>query len=263
MKKNSFVFFFSWKDALSECSEEVRLEVYESIIEYAKSGTLPRLKPMAQMAFNFIKVEIDRNNEKYEEIVEKRRAAGKTSRANAANAANANKCQQVQQMLTNATDDVYVYDDVDVDVSLSMKETREKERESFLNFLLFSKYIIKPEAELDRFLAHYEKTDWVTSTGQKITNRMAALKAWKCEGATFSDLTSERLSWWQGIIGLFAPEDKTLFLSDFRGFACEDNKLIIYTTKTLQNTIKNTITDEIREKMREAFGMESFWKVAR
>ena len=259
MKKNSFVFFFSWRDALSECSEEVRLEVYESVIEYAQSGTLPKLKPMAQMAFNFIKVEIDRNNEKYDEIVEKRRAAGKVSRANA------NKCQQMQQMLTNAADDVYVYDDVDVDVSLSMKETAcaDKEREIFLEFLLFERHLIRPRQELERFLAYYDKTNWLTSTGQKVTNRLAALKSWRCEGPVFAEITINRLQIWKKIIELFPEVDKILLLADFRGFDLEDNKLIIYVGESLHKAIKLAITDEIKEKVKSIIGVEARWRAAK
>lgn len=262
MKKNSFVFFFSWRDALSECPEEVRLEVYESVIEYAQSGTLPKLKPMAQMAFNFIKVEIDRNNEKYDEIVEKRRAAGKVGRANA------NKCQQMQQMqqmLTNAADDVYVYDDVDVDVSLSMKETAcaDKEREIFLEFLLFERHLIRPRQELERFLAYYDKTNWLTSTGQKVTNRLAALKSWRCEGPVFAEITINRLQIWKKIIELFPKVDKILLLADFRGFNLEDNKLIIYVGENLHKAIKLAITDEIKEKVKSIIGVEARWRAVK
>lgn len=265
MKKNSFVFFYSWRDALSECPSEVRLEVYESIIEYAKSGTLPRLKPMAQMAFNFIKVEIDRNNEKYSEMVEKRREAGKKSRKQMlTNAANANTCYQMQQMLTNAADDVYVYDDVDVDdnVSLYMREnTHETERENFLFFLLTERHLINPMAELERFLAHYEKTGWLTSTGQKITNRMAALRGWRCEGATFAEWNIARIPLWLEIAEEFPSVDKSLLLGDFRGFQQEDGKFYIYTTKPLQNAIISAITDEIRDELVKMFGVKPNWRV--
>lgn len=263
MKKNSFVFFYSWRDALSECPSEVRLEVYESIIEYAQSGTLPRLKPMAQMAFNFIKVEIDRNNEKYSEMVEKRREAGKKSRKQMlTNAANANTCYQMQQMLTNAADDVYVYDDVDDDdnVSLYMREnTRETERENFLFFLLSERHLINPSSELERFLAHYEKTGWLTSTGQKVTNRMAALKGWRCDGATFAD--SRVVAKWLEVTKLFPGIEKSLLLGDFRGFQQEDDKFYIYTTKPLQNAIISAITDEIRDELVKIVGVKPNWRV--
>lgn len=76
MKGNSFVFHTEWKDILKEYREEVRLEVYEAIIEYATSGTLIKLKPLSKMAFAFIKQQIDKDRENIETISEKRRKAG-------------------------------------------------------------------------------------------------------------------------------------------------------------------------------------------
>lgn len=54
-----FIFDTDWMESLRDCSAEVRLEVYEAVIRYAASGTLSDLKPIAKMAFNFIKVQID------------------------------------------------------------------------------------------------------------------------------------------------------------------------------------------------------------
>lgn len=75
--KKSFVFYKEWRDAIQGVSDEVRLEVYDGIIEYAFSGKVPSLKPLAQMAFNFIKGDLDRDFEKYEQTVKKRSEAGK------------------------------------------------------------------------------------------------------------------------------------------------------------------------------------------
>lgn len=79
MKKKSFVFNVEWQEVLLGYPAEVRLEVYDAIIEYVASGTLLELKPMAKMAFSFIKKEIDYNNERYQEMVSKRSKAGKKS----------------------------------------------------------------------------------------------------------------------------------------------------------------------------------------
>ena len=76
MKRDSFVFFIEWAEALRECPDGVRLEVYDAIIEYAASGIVPELKQQAKLAFGFIKGQIDRNNEKYVKLSERRRLAG-------------------------------------------------------------------------------------------------------------------------------------------------------------------------------------------
>ena len=75
---------------------EVRYEVYDAIIEYAASGKLSDLKPLAKMAFSFIKKEMDYNNERYKEKVEKNRVNGKKGGAPRGNN-NAGKQPQTTQ----------------------------------------------------------------------------------------------------------------------------------------------------------------------
>ena len=76
MSKDSFKFHVVWKDSLSGLPDEVRLEVYDAIVEYGVSGKLSDLKPMAMLAFNFIKAEMDRDMERYNAIVERNRING-------------------------------------------------------------------------------------------------------------------------------------------------------------------------------------------
>ena len=60
MERQSFIFYIEWRDALAGCSEEVRLEVYDAIVEYAASRILPKdISPIARIAFMFIKNDID------------------------------------------------------------------------------------------------------------------------------------------------------------------------------------------------------------
>jgi hypothetical protein len=77
--KESFVFYKSWMDAVRAYDESIRLEVYEATLEYATSGLLTRdLRPVAKMAFSFIKQDIDRSNKNYEKtIVARNRENGK------------------------------------------------------------------------------------------------------------------------------------------------------------------------------------------
>ena len=114
--KKSFVFNIAWQEVLMGYPSEVRLEVYDAIIEYVASGTISELKPLAKMAFSFIKNEIDYNNAKYDEIVAKRSEAGKKgmrsrySGQDSANVTSDNKdytCYQDATKVTNITDNVY------------------------------------------------------------------------------------------------------------------------------------------------------------
>ncbi len=110
MKKESFVFRGEWKEALSGLPGAVRLEVYEAIIEYGTSGTLPALKPMSMLAFNFMKTAIDRDKERYDEQTRKRSEAARTAAAaryaaEDANASNRNERKQSQQSQAIAAED--------------------------------------------------------------------------------------------------------------------------------------------------------------
>lgn len=95
MEKDSFVFRKEWKDAISGLPDNIRLEIYEAIIEYGVTGKVPTLNPMAELAFNFAKATLDKDSRKYEQICKKRSDAAKRSHeakaANAALAANAAK----------------------------------------------------------------------------------------------------------------------------------------------------------------------------
>lgn len=121
--KKSFVFNCEWAEVLADYPAEVRLEVYDAVIRYAASGTLTELRPLAKMAFSFIKKEIDYNNQRYDEIVEKHSAAGRKgmkSRYSDENKKDSdnltkltndnktNKSNKCYQAITNLTDNVNV-----------------------------------------------------------------------------------------------------------------------------------------------------------
>lgn len=74
--KDTFVFYKGWKKAVEDLPDSIRLEIYESVIEYATTGSLPDLKAMAKTAFNFIKADIDRDTEKYMSIVSRNKSNG-------------------------------------------------------------------------------------------------------------------------------------------------------------------------------------------
>lgn len=57
------MFYKVWKDIIGRLPGRVRAEVYEAIIEYGISGKLPQLRTQSQIAFDFVKKDIDRENE--------------------------------------------------------------------------------------------------------------------------------------------------------------------------------------------------------
>ena len=68
-ERKTFVFNTDWREVLRDYPAEVRLEVYEAIIDYVATGTHAELKPLSNMAFRFIKLELDYNAEKYNDTI--------------------------------------------------------------------------------------------------------------------------------------------------------------------------------------------------
>lgn len=100
MQRDSFTFRKEWRDALSGLSNEVKLEVYDAIMEYGFSGTLSSLKPMAMLAFNFVKSAIDADNDRINEIRRRRSEAGKKGGAPRGNS-NASKTSKTSKNKQN------------------------------------------------------------------------------------------------------------------------------------------------------------------
>lgn len=75
--RKSFLFNIEWVEVLDGYPTEVRHEVLDGVLEYVRSGKIINMKPLAKMAFSFIKRELDYNNERYESMVSKRSEAGR------------------------------------------------------------------------------------------------------------------------------------------------------------------------------------------
>ena len=98
--KQSMIFYASWKEALKDLPDSVRLEVYEAAIDFAMSGEEPELSGTAALAFSFIRQDIIRDMQKYERICERNRANGKKGGAPAGNR-NASKAESTQNNPNN------------------------------------------------------------------------------------------------------------------------------------------------------------------
>lgn len=107
-EKNSFVLYTNYKEQLKYLSYEEVGKLMMAIFEYEETEKMPTtLEGMACMAFLFIKQRLDEDNNKYKEVVEKRKRAGKQgATAKQANATFAKEEQAKQAVYDN----VYVND---------------------------------------------------------------------------------------------------------------------------------------------------------
>lgn len=75
--KNSFVLYTDYIEQIEMLSREQRGDLLTTIMLYAAGEQLPELDDVTKMAFSFIKKQMDKDIEKYEQTVEKRREAGR------------------------------------------------------------------------------------------------------------------------------------------------------------------------------------------
>ena len=75
--RESFVMYTANIDQILLLNMEQRGNLFTAIMLYAADKELPQMDGMTQMAFSFIKAQLDRDNQKYQKMVESRREAGK------------------------------------------------------------------------------------------------------------------------------------------------------------------------------------------
>lgn len=65
MKRDSFVFYKSFYDAINELTNEEQLTMYKAITKYAIEGELDELSGVCKVVFTLVKPQIDANNKKF------------------------------------------------------------------------------------------------------------------------------------------------------------------------------------------------------
>ena len=74
--KNSLILYYEYGEHFSLLSDEELGQLIRAVLLYDKEGTVPELSGMVQMAFSFIKTNLDIDRAKYEERCERNRKNG-------------------------------------------------------------------------------------------------------------------------------------------------------------------------------------------
>ena len=77
MGKEKFSFYRDWQKSLKDLPDSEKLELYNAIVDYGLDGVESAVSPIVSMAMNFIKAQIDRNDEKIAQRKEQMRANGR------------------------------------------------------------------------------------------------------------------------------------------------------------------------------------------
>lgn len=106
-------------EQFSILSDEQAGKLIKAIFTYSETAVIPKFDDgMLTMAFSFIKCQIDRDSQKWEETRKKRAEAGrKGGKQNQANQANASFAKQNEQSQANQAVNVNVNDNVNVNVN--------------------------------------------------------------------------------------------------------------------------------------------------
>lgn len=127
--KNSFVLYTDYLEQMELLSMEQRGTLLTALMSYAAGLELPDMDSTARMAFMFIKKQIERDSDKYQETIERRKEAGKKGglakaenrRSDSSKSSNAksatNKASKSKQAVANVADNVYVNDNVNENVT--------------------------------------------------------------------------------------------------------------------------------------------------
>ncbi len=91
--RESFVFHKDWYNAIRKRNPEIRVEIYDAIMEKVFDGTQKELSEIASVVMDLISPQIERDTEKWLNIKAKRRESGK--QGGLAKQANATKCYQM------------------------------------------------------------------------------------------------------------------------------------------------------------------------
>lgn len=119
--RNTFVFYRDWYDIVQKLDNDTGFEVCKAIMAVALGEECPKLSPVADAVMLAVRPQIERDIIKYQEVVEKRRNAGKKHKGNqytrleqyGTNGTSVPTVEQTEQVGTNGSDNVYDNDIVD------------------------------------------------------------------------------------------------------------------------------------------------------
>lgn len=134
--KDSFVLYTGYMEHIGLMDMEQRGVLLTALMMYVSGNELPDMDGITQMAFSFIKSQIDRDAEKYEEICRKRSEAGKTGGRPKANgfsgkqekAKKANGFSEKQTKAKKADNDTEYDTDTDSDIKDNMSSRTSSDR---------------------------------------------------------------------------------------------------------------------------------------
>lgn len=184
--RRSFVLYTEYEQAFSELEPEEQGALIMAIFSYVRTGEVAPLSGGAAMAFLFIRGQLDRDWEKYDEIREKRaeagRKGGKKTQANRANAYIAKQTQAKQADNGNVYVSDNVSDNVDVDGDVEGHSDCPPGAAGWIPPTITEVKSFCSEQGLivdaAKFVEHYVSRGWLLGGGEPMTDWRTAVAGW-------------------------------------------------------------------------------------
>lgn len=120
-KKTRFVMYCEYREQIGTLTDEQSGQLFKALIEYADEGTTHELHdPLVKLCFSFIRAQMDRDTEKWEDTLRARSEAGKKGGAPKGNrnAAKKQPKQAKQRENENVYENVYENENEDENVNV-------------------------------------------------------------------------------------------------------------------------------------------------
>ena len=173
MSRESFILYKSFYLPIKEISTEEKGQMLDAIFQYHTEGKICELSPVCQMAFNFMKGQFERDDEKYQKVVERNRTNGaKGGRSKE----NPDEPKEPSGFIGNPENpDAPDTDTVTVDDTVTENKECKKKSKSFSppSFDDFKKYFEDNGYSLEvagRAFKGYDVAEWHDSGGKQIKN---------------------------------------------------------------------------------------------
>ena len=178
--KDSFVLYTKYLDNIQALSMEQRGMLFTSLMLYASGQEPEEMDPVTAMAFSFIKSQMDKDIEKYNETCAKRSEAGKLGgrpkKQEEAKKANGFSENQKKQGKAKKADNEYEYDN-DNDL---LKENTKRKVFSTPTVDDVRAYCLERNNKVDpqSFVDFYESKGWMIGKN-KMKDWKAAVRTWE------------------------------------------------------------------------------------
>ena len=154
--KRSFVLYCDYEQHLSLLTMEQRGVLFTAIMSYQNGKDVPEMDNAVAMAFSFIKSQLSRDNERYDEIVKKRSEAGKMG---------GRPRKQTEAKKADTVNDNDTVNDTDIkEISTSVLAKKgtdgRSEKEAIHKKAQAAFFALYPEIGIDNYSADYADIDF-------------------------------------------------------------------------------------------------------